>query len=196
MSELAEPLSSTPALPARPWAGRLARPAAFLAVFSVLGLLGWGLVRTTNGPLGSGPAPDFTLTGFDGSTVTLSDLRGQVVIINFWASWCPPCREEAAYLEQTWREYQGRGVVFIGVDWVDTEKEALAYIDEFDITYLNGPDLGTRIAQAYRIRGVPETFFVDKNGQLRGVKIGPLYPPELEDRIDELVAESYPLDGS
>jgi cytochrome c biogenesis protein CcmG/thiol:disulfide interchange protein DsbE len=155
----------------------------------LLALLAWGLVQADSGPRGSGAAPDFTLTGFDGRTVALSALRGQVAVINFWASWCPPCREEAAYLERTWRDYQNRGVVFIGVDWSDTEKEALAYIDEFDITYLNGPDLGTRIAQAYRIRGVPETFFVDKSGQLRGVKIGPLYPPELEDRIDELLAE-------
>jgi len=184
-----EALASTPPRSARPWSGRIGRPAAFLGVFSLLGLLGWGLVRTSTGPVNSGPAPNFTLTAFDGETVTLSDLRGQVVIINFWASWCPPCREEAAYLEKTWREYQGRGVVFIGVDWVDTEKEALAYIAEFDITYFNGPDLGTRIAQAYRIRGVPETFFVDKSGQLRGVKIGPLYPPELEDRIEELLEE-------
>jgi cytochrome c biogenesis protein CcmG/thiol:disulfide interchange protein DsbE len=79
--------------------------------------------------------------------------------------------------------------VFIGVDYVDTEKEALAYIDEFDITYLNGPDIGTRIAQAYRIQGVPETFYVDKTGRLRGVHIGPLYPPELDNRIDELLDE-------
>jgi cytochrome c biogenesis protein CcmG/thiol:disulfide interchange protein DsbE len=189
MPESNEPTPSSPAQPARHWGGRLARPAAFLGVFSLLGLLGWGLVRSSNGPVNSGPAPDFTLTSFDGQTVTLSDLRGQAVIINFWASWCPPCREEAAYLERTWREYQGQGVVFIGVDWVDTEKEALAYIDEFDITYFNGPDLGTRIAQAYRIRGVPETFFVDKSGRLRGVKIGPLYPPELEDKIEELLSE-------
>jgi cytochrome c biogenesis protein CcmG/thiol:disulfide interchange protein DsbE len=75
------------------------------------------------------------------------------------------------------------------VDWVDTQKEALAYIKEFDITYLNGPDIGTRIAQAYRIQGVPETFYVDKTGRLRGVKIGPLYPPELDNRIDELLNE-------
>jgi cytochrome c biogenesis protein CcmG/thiol:disulfide interchange protein DsbE len=67
--------------------------------------------------------------------------------------------------------------------------ESPGYIDEFDITYFNGPDLGTRIAQAYRIRGVPETFFVDKSGRLRGVKIGPLYPPELEDKIEELLSE-------
>ncbi len=171
-----------------PW-GRVGRWAAVLFVVGLIALLGWGVVRAANGPRSSGLAPDFTLTGFDGRTVTLSQLRGQVVMINFWASWCPPCREEAAYLERTWRKYQAKGVAFIGVDWVDTEKEALAYIEEFDVTYLNGPDLGTRIAQAYRIQGVPETFFVDKTGRLRGVKIGPLYPPELDNRIDALLNE-------
>jgi len=169
--------------------GQVGRWAAVLFVVGLIALLGWGVVRAANGPRNSGMAPDFTLTGFDGRTVTLSQFRGQVVIINFWASWCPPCREEAAYLERTWRKYEGKGVVFIGVDWVDTEKEALAYIKEFDITYLNGPDLGTRIAQAYRIQGVPETFYVDKTGRLRGVKIGPLYPPELDNKIDELLKE-------
>ena len=169
--------------------GRVARWAAVLLVVGLIALLGWGVVQAATGPRDSGMAPDFTLTGFDGRTVTLSQLRGQVVIVNFWASWCPPCREEAAYLERTWRKYEGKGVVFIGVDWVDTQKEALAYIKEFDITYLNGPDIGTRIAQAYRIQGVPETFYVDKTGRLRGVHIGPLYPPELDNRIDELLNE-------
>ncbi len=169
--------------------GRVARWAAVLLVVGLIALLGWGVVQAATGPRDSGMAPDFTLTGFDGRTVTLSQLRGQVVIVNFWASWCPPCREEAAYLERTWRKYEGTGVVFIGVDWVDTQKEALAYIKEFDITYLNGPDIGTRIAQAYRIQGVPETFFVDKMGRLRGVKIGPLSAPELDNRIDELLDE-------
>lgn len=165
---------------------------AFAVILALLALLGWGLKKVQAGPIASGMAPDFTLTGFDGRTVTLSELRGQVVIINFWASWCPPCREEAAYLEQTWRKYDGNGVIFIGVDWVDTEKEALAYIDEFDITYLNGPDIGTRVAQTYNIQGVPETFYVAKNGELRGVQIGPLTSPELDQKIDELLAEKYP----
>lgn len=165
---------------------------AFAVILALLGLLAWGLRKVQAGPLSSGTAPDFTLTSFDGRTLTLSELRGQVVIINFWASWCPPCREEAAYLEQTWRKYKDKGVIFIGVDWVDTEKEALAYIDEFDLTYFNGPDIGTRIAQAYNIQGVPETFYVAKNGELRGVHIGPLKSPELDDKIDELLAEKYP----
>lgn len=165
---------------------------AYGLVLGLLGLLGWALVRVTSGQVDSGKAPDFTITSFDGETLTLSQLRGQVVIINFWASWCPPCREEAAYLEATWRKYQDQGIVFIGVDYVDTEKEALAYIEEFDITYFNGPDLGTRISQAYRMDGVPETYYVAKNGELRGVKIGPLAPPELDEKIEALLDEQYP----
>ncbi len=162
---------------------------AYAFVLGLLALMGWGIVQAASGPVSSGEAPDFTLTTFQGETVTLSELRGKVVVINFWASWCPPCREEAAYLESTWRKYKDRGVVFIGVDYADTLKEALAYIEEFDITYPNGPDIGTRISQAYRIRGVPETFFVDKRGQLRGVHIGPLKPPQLEEKIEALLAE-------
>ena len=165
---------------------------SFAVILALLGLLAWGLKKAQAGPLDNGLAPDFNITGFDERTATLGQLRGQVVIINFWASWCPPCREEAAYLEETWRKYKGKGVVFIGVDWVDTEKEALAYIKEFDITYINGPDIGTRIAQAYNIQGVPETFFVARNGELRGVHIGPMQPPQLDEKIEELLAEQYP----
>ncbi|MBK5108180.1 MAG: TlpA family protein disulfide reductase [Anaerolineales bacterium] len=165
---------------------------AFGLILALLGLLAWGLIETRAGPVQSGIAPDFTLTSFSGENLTLSDLHGQVVVINFWASWCPPCREEAAYLEQTWRKYKDQGVVFIGVDYLDTETEALAYIEEFDITYFNGPDLRTSISQAYKIQGVPETFYVAKNGELRSLKIGPLVSPELDQKIEELIAESYP----
>ena len=169
--------------------GRIGKISAIVFVAALLGLLGWGLARAQQGQVKSGMAPDFTLTGFDGRTLTLSELRGQVVIVNFWASWCPPCREEAAYLEQTWRKYKDQGVVFIGVDYADTEKEARAYIQEFDITYLNGPDLGTRISQAYNIQGVPETFYISKSGELRGVNVGPLKAPVLDDKIEELLRE-------
>lgn len=162
---------------------------AIVLVIGFLGLMAWGLVQAATGPVASGMAPDFSLTTFEGETIVLSELRGQVVVINFWASWCPPCREEAAYLESTWRKYRDQGVMFIGVDYVDTEKEALAYLAEFDITYPSGPDVGTRISDAYHIRGVPETFFADKRGQLRGVHIGPLQPPQLDEKIEELLAE-------
>ncbi len=176
--------------PNRIWSttGRLA--VVFLVV-GLIALLAWGLVQAEKTPLEEGMAPDFTLTSFDGRTYTLSELRGNVVIINFWASWCPPCREEAAYLERTWRKYKDKSVIFIGVDYADAEKPALAYIDEFDITYFNGPDLGTRISQSYNIKGVPETYYVAKDGSLRGNHIGPLFEPELDNRIDELLSEPY-----
>jgi cytochrome c biogenesis protein CcmG/thiol:disulfide interchange protein DsbE len=92
-------------------------------------------------------------------------------------------------LEATWREYRDRGVVFIGVDYLDPEREALAYIEEFGLTYPNGRDLRTQIAQAYRIQGVPETFFVDRLGMLRGLHIGPITELQLEARIETLLAE-------
>lgn len=147
-------------------------------------------MRASAGQVQSGPARDFTLTTFDGHTSRLSNLLGNVVLINFWASWCRPCRDEAPILESAWREYRDRGVVFIGVDYLDTERDALESIAEFDITYPNGPDLRTRIAQAYRIRGVPETFFVDRAGFLRGVYIGPLTEDELRRRLEALLEDA------
>jgi len=188
---IAEESGPNPTQARRKWQiGRI--PIAYVLVLALLGLLAWGLVKARAGPVDSGLAPDFSLTGFDGRTVTLSEMRGQVVIVNFWASWCTPCRDEAAYLENTWRKYKDQGVIFIGVDYVDTEKEALAYIQEFDITYLNGPDLKTRISQAYNIKGVPETYFIAKNGELRGMHIGPLVSPQLDNKIEELLAEPDP----
>ncbi len=195
MAEYEEEQAGTQTTPETPPQSRWTRSGVVLAfgfVLALLALLAWGLKKAQAGPVQRGMAPDFSLTGFDGRKVTLSKLRGQVVIVNFWASWCPPCREEAAYLEQTWRKYQDQGVVFIGVDYADTDKEALAYIKEFDITYINGPDIGTRISQAYNIQGVPETFYVARNGELRGVHIGPLKASELDNKIEDLLAEPAP----
>jgi cytochrome c biogenesis protein CcmG/thiol:disulfide interchange protein DsbE len=170
----------------------LGRAVTVVLVLSLIGLLVWGMSENIQGRVQEGPAPDFSLTSFEGETISLSDLKGQVVVLNFWASWCPPCREEAPYLERIWREYQDKGVFFIGVDYVDIEPEAVAYIDEFDITYFNGPDLRTSISQAYQIQGVPETYFISKSGEIAHVHVGPLVPPDLETLIEELLAEPSP----
>jgi len=149
-----------------------------IALFAVVAL---GLRRTQQGTVQVGDkAPDFTLAAFSGyeyngaSQMTLSDLKGKIVVINFWASWCKPCEQEAADLEQAWRIYQPDGdVVFLGVDYVDTEPEALGYLEKFNITFPNGADLGTRISQAFRIKGVPETYFIDRDGVIQYIQVGP-----------------------
>ncbi len=144
-------------------------------VVLLLLILGFGLIQSQQGQIGRGElAPDFELKSFSGETYRLSDFRGSVVVVNFWASWCDSCKPEAKDLEAAHKYYQPRGdVLFLGVDYVDTEPEALAYLDEFQITYPNGPDLRTKISQAFRIRGVPETFIIDQNGVIVHVQIGP-----------------------
>ncbi|MGA9533317.1 MAG: redoxin domain-containing protein [Anaerolineales bacterium] len=149
---------------------------AIVGLLALLAIVGLGLIRAQEGPVGIGTsAPQFTLSTFDGDQHSLADHHGQVVVVNFWASWCIPCEEEAAELEQAYQDYRDDGVVFLGVNYVDTEPEALTYLDKFDITYPNGPDLGTRISQAFRIRGVPETYVIGPSGLITSVQKGP-YP--------------------
>ncbi len=161
--------------------------AAWVVLFGLLALVAVKLYQITLGPISSGGAPDFTLSTFDGGSLTLSKLRGQVVIVNFWASWCKPCEQEAAELEAFYRANKDRGVLLIGVDYVDTETEARGFLLRYGISYPNGPDLGTRISQAYRIKGVPETYIVDKNGQLARTLIGPTTQATLQAIVEPLL---------
>jgi cytochrome c biogenesis protein CcmG/thiol:disulfide interchange protein DsbE len=150
------------------------RHLVWAGLLGLLALLAFGLLRAQQGPVGVGQrAPDFSLTTFDGRRYDTRDLRGQVVVVNFWASWCKPCEQEARVLEQAHQLYKDQGVVFLGVDYVDIEREALAYLERFEITYPNGPDLRTSISQSFRTRGVPETYVIDAAGRIRSVKIGP-----------------------
>lgn len=170
--------------------------AIWVGLLALLFVIGLGLRRAQQpvAAIGS-PIQDFTLTFFKGyeyqgvGSVKLSDLRGKVVIINVWASWCKPCEAEAPYLQQAWEYYEPSGkVVFLGVDYVDTEPDARAALEKFNITYPNGPDLGTRISQILnRNMGVPETYIVDANGVLRYIKIGPFAS------TSEIIAAINPL---
>jgi len=165
--------------------------AAWIGLIGLLGVVAIGMFQKAQGTVSIGqPVPNFTLTTFDGETYTLDELRGKVVVLNFWASWCKPCEQEAADLETAWRFYQpGSEVVFLGIAWTDTESASLEYLSRFDITYPNGPDLGTRISQAFRTTGVPETYIIDRNGVLAYLKLSPfLSVGEIRAEIDPLLA--------
>lgn len=166
-------------------------------IVGLLALVGVILSKRQQGTVQPGDAiPDFRLPLFSGyeyegrSEVKLSDFHGKVVVLNFWASWCKPCEQEAAELEEAWKFYEaGNEVIFLGADYVDTEPEARAYLKKYGITFFNGPDMGTKISQLFRIRGVPETYFIDQNGVLYFVKIGPFASVN---EIKSIIAQKLP----
>jgi cytochrome c biogenesis protein CcmG, thiol:disulfide interchange protein DsbE len=171
MSELTSTKASTVERSSPRWGHII----AWTGLLFLLAIVGIALYLGSLGPAADGQrAPNFILTTFEGEEISSQDLRGKVIVINFWASWCKPCEQEAADLETAWRFYQPRGdVIFLGVAYVDTAPESKAYLEKFNITYPNGPDLRTRISQSFRILGVPETYVIDKSGVLVNKQKGP-----------------------
>jgi cytochrome c biogenesis protein CcmG/thiol:disulfide interchange protein DsbE len=163
----------------------------------LLGVMAINLRKVESVDLQGRSAPDFDLPLFDQfeqEQINLKTLRGQVVVVNFWASWCVECYKEAELLEQAWQDYRDRGVMFVGVDYLDTDKEGLAYMQQYGITYPSGPDMGSKISKAYAITGVPETFFIDRDGNISHVQIGPIERDQLYSLLDRLIAQ--PSQGS
>ncbi len=158
------------------------------AATGVIGLLAYGLTtdpRAVPSTMVGKPAPDFSLRLFNGRTVRLSDFRGKVVLLNFWASWCPPCRDEAPLLETAWQRYEKQEVIFLGVDIQDREEAAREFLREFRISYSNGRDDRNRIAIDYGVYGIPETYFIDPDGRITAKYIGALDWKILAARLGE-----------
>jgi cytochrome c biogenesis protein CcmG/thiol:disulfide interchange protein DsbE len=162
-----------------------------LAALPVLALLAYGFVldpRNIPSPLVGRPAAAFTLTAFDGKPVALEALRGKVVVVNFWASWCnPACYDEAPVLERAWRTYRDRGVVVVGVDMQDTAEAAQEFIRRFQLTFPNAPDHGGKVAVEYGVYGVPETFFVDRAGTIRAKHVGAVTDDVIRGTLERLL---------
>jgi len=161
-----------------------------LLIVGLLGVIGYALYQRSQSTPTEGPAPEFSITTFEGEQMTLKGLRGKAVVVNFWASYCEPCKEEAPMLEQVWRDYKDRGVVFIGINTDDIEGDALAYLDQYDITYYNAPDTGGHIEDDYRITGIPETFIINTKGEIIRHFLAQPAETDLRDEIDRALSSS------
>lgn len=125
-------------------------------------------------PLIGKKAPDLDVQLFDGTSIKLSDFRDKIVLLNFWASWCLPCKQEAPEIDSSWIKYKNTDVVFLGINILDEESNARRYLSEYKPDYLNGIDKNGSIALDYGVAGVPETYFIDTNGIIKEKYTGPL----------------------
>jgi cytochrome c biogenesis protein CcmG, thiol:disulfide interchange protein DsbE len=164
-----------------------------LAAVPVLALLAYGFrlnPREIRTPLLGRPAAAFALRSFEGAPMTLAAQQGKVVVLNFWASWCyPSCYEEAPVLERGWRAYRDRGVVVLGVDIQDKDEAGRKFINDFSLTFANAPDRDGKVSVDYGVYGVPETFFIDRQGRIRVKHVSAVTDQVFRETVETLLAE-------
>ena len=167
-------------------------------VFTLIAVLSWASVKSGGNPggvavnsefgqVGVDPqsAHQFTVELLDGRRLALSDLRGKVVLLDFWASWCPPCRQEAAVLAEVYREYGGEAVEFLGINIWDRRQDALDFVGQYAVPYPNAVDNEGIIAINYGVRGIPEKFVIDRAGVVVKKFVGPMRADTLRAILDE-----------
>ncbi len=161
-------------------------------VVLLFGLLLWSLIEDEGGALAAGSdAPDFTLERLDEKgDLTLSSLRGKAVVLNFWASWCIPCKEEAPVLERLWRRHRDRGLVVVGVDAKDFRRDARDFAERFRLTFPLVYDGPGEIVSPYGVTGFPETFVIDREGKVVDALAGSVAGGEERARLGRAVEEA------
>lgn len=182
---------------AEPWRKR----AAFVVPALVLaGLLGWGFLAPGSKP--QQRAPDFQLQLLNGGTLSSEELKGSPVVLNFWASWCIPCREEMPAFERMWDRYRDQGVRIIGVNLQDSAEGAQGFVDEVGVTYPIAMDSKGSLASDLGVRGLPQTFFIDEDFRFEKISageavegggdrvvFGAIDEQTLEEKIEELLVD-------
>jgi cytochrome c biogenesis protein CcmG/thiol:disulfide interchange protein DsbE len=149
-----------------------------------------GLSTETFPPDKGSQAPDLALQSLDGSTISLSDLKDQVVLINFWATWCPPCREEMPALQEIYDQYREQGFTVLAVNQHQEAAQVSPFVKDLGLTFPVLLDLDGQVARRYRVRALPTTFLVDRSGVIRETIVGQLLHARVEDQVSSLLAES------
>jgi cytochrome c biogenesis protein CcmG/thiol:disulfide interchange protein DsbE len=182
---------------------KIVRITAFLIIPGLfVGFLTFGVMkRTSSQRLVGKSAPQFTLPTLSDGVLSSDDLKGRPLVVNFWASWCLPCREEAPTFRAKYEKYKGQQVQFLGVNVQDSKEDARAFVDEFDLTFPSVRDTNLKLHNSFGVRGLPETFFIDhtytfraigsgkEDTQQAGFKIlGAIEPALLESQIRYLLA--------
>jgi DsbE subfamily thiol:disulfide oxidoreductase len=200
------PEPTTPALPTKRRLSRRAAVVAFISVIGGLAIIVVGLMelqnRGTEGISGvsvadrqaaaqteNSPAPSFSMETLDGGTVSLDEMRGEIVVINFWATWCGPCRQEAPAFRRLSREYGSQGVRFLGINERDDRASAQAFVREFKLDYPSVFDPAGRLAYDFALYAMPTTFVVDPDGIIRYRFVGYLTEADLRGAIEDLLEE-------
>jgi cytochrome c biogenesis protein CcmG/thiol:disulfide interchange protein DsbE len=169
-----------------------AQTLALGAVAGLLVLLVWKVVQQeTGGAATNEAAPAFDLPKLEGEgRVSLASLRGRAVVLNFWASWCDPCRDESPYLERLWREKRAQGLVLVGVNEEDVSKDARRFARRYGLSYPLVRDKSGGLRDDYRLRGYPETFVVDRRGRVVERVAGPVHRGKGRERFERAVARA------
>jgi cytochrome c biogenesis protein CcmG, thiol:disulfide interchange protein DsbE len=148
---------------------------ALALVLSLFGLLVWKVTSGDEAARVGDRAPRIDLPQLDGTgRVDTSAYRGRTIVLNFWASWCLPCRDESPLLEAAWRRYRTRGVVVLGIDTRDFIGDGRSFVEKFGLTYPNGYDGPGKLADQYGLTGFPETFVIDREGKIVEHVVGPV----------------------
>jgi thiol-disulfide isomerase/thioredoxin len=134
-------------------------------------------------------APELILEDLSGRTVSLSDYRGSVVLVNLWATWCPPCREEMPTLQGFYEKYKSKGFVLIAVDQGETVEQVIPFVSEFNLTFPVWMDAGSAAGRAFNTMNLPSSYVMDRNGRVRLMWIGGISAKNLEKYVPDLIRE-------
>ena len=173
---------------------RLKATAQLLALGCVAGLLAllvWSVVHQEHAPRVGAVAPAFTLHRLEGTgRVSLASYRGKAVVLNFWASWCQPCKAEAAVLERDWSSYRARGVVFLGVDYHDLASDARRFVSAHSLTFTMLEDGSGKVTGSYGVSQVPETYVLNRQGRIVAHLAGPITAPDFRGEFSSALAKA------